>query len=126
MLREKRWFGAAWPQEFGGADCSLEQQLTFVQEAAMNDAPMIMPYGVNMVGPVLYTLGNDEQRALYLPDILSSDTWWGQGYSEPNSGSALASLKKPAVRDGDHYVVNIGSASYRNRMFKKMKLSVGR
>src|SRR3546814_10031664 len=86
MLREKRWFGAAWPQEFGGADCSLEQQLTFVQEAALNDAPMIMPYGVNMVGPVLYTFGNDEQRALYLPDILSSDTWWCQGYSEPNSG----------------------------------------
>src|SRR3546814_11679586 len=67
---------------------------------------MIMPYGVNMVGPVLYTFGNDEQRALYLPDILSSDTWWCQGYSEPNSGSDLASLKTTAVRDGDHYVVN--------------------
>lgn len=106
ILREKGWFAAAWPEAYGGAGWGLEKQLIFLQEAALNNAPMIIPYGVNMVGPVLYTFGTEEQQARFLPGILSSDTWWCQGYSEPNSGSDLASLKTFAERDGDHYVVN--------------------
>lgn len=106
ILRENGWFAAAWPQEFGGAGWDMEKQLVFIQEAAFNDAPLIIPYGVNMVGPVLYTFGTPAQCAQHLPGILCSDVWWCQGYSEPNSGSDLASLKTTAVRDGDHYIVN--------------------
>ncbi|MBB4642975.1 acyl-CoA dehydrogenase family protein [Rhizorhapis suberifaciens] len=106
ILYEKGWFAGAWPVEQGGAGWSMEQQLVFLQESSVNNAPMIIPYGVNMIGPVLQEFGTDEQRAKYLPGILSSDTWWCQGYSEPNSGSDLASLKTTAVRDGDHYIVN--------------------
>lgn len=106
ILREKGWFAAGWPVEHGGADWDIERQLVFLQESSINNAPMIIPYGVNMIGPVLQAFGTAEQRASYLPGILSSDTWWCQGYSEPNSGSDLASLKTSAVREGDHYVVN--------------------
>lgn len=106
ILRERRWFAAAWPTEHGGEGWDLERQLAFVQEAGRAGAPMIIPYGVNMVGPVLYTFGDEAQCARHLPGILSSDVWWCQGYSEPNAGSDLASLKTTAVRDGDHYVVN--------------------
>lgn len=106
ILREKGWFAAAWPQEHGGAGWDIHRQLVLLQEAALADAPLIIPYGVSMVGPVIYSFGNDAQRARHLPGILSSDVWWCQGYSEPNSGSDLASLKTTAVRDGDHYIVN--------------------
>lgn len=106
LVRGRDWFAAAWPREHGGTGWNLERQLAFVQEAGRAGAPMIIPYGVNMVGPVLYTFGSDAQRARHLPGILSSDVWWCQGYSEPNAGSDLASLKTTAVRDGDHYVVN--------------------
>jgi alkylation response protein AidB-like acyl-CoA dehydrogenase len=106
LLRERGWFAAAWPKEHGGAGWNLERQLAFVQEAGRGGAPMIIPYGVNMIGPVLHTFGDDAQRAQHLPGILSSDVWWCQGYSEPNAGSDLASLKTTAVRDGDHYIVN--------------------
>ena len=67
---------------------------------------MIMPFGIDMVGPVLYSFGNSEQKAQHLPKILDGSVWWCQGYSEPGSGSDLASLKTAAVRDGDDYVVN--------------------
>ena len=106
ILHTRGWFAAAWPVEHGGAGWDLERQLILAQEAALNNAPLISPYGVKMVGPVIYTFGNDEQKARFLPGILSSDTWWCQGYSEPNSGSDLASLKTFAARDGDHYVIN--------------------
>ncbi len=106
ILYAQNWFAAAWPNEHGGAGWDLERQLVLLQEASLNNAPMIIPYGVNMVGPVLQAFGNDEQRAAHLPGILSSDVWWCQGYSEPNSGSDLASLKTSAVRDGDDYIVN--------------------
>lgn len=106
VLGEHGWFGAAWPPEFGGAGWDLEKQLVFLQETARNNAPMISPYGINMVGPVLQQFGTPEQQAKYLPGILSNETWWCQGYSEPNAGSDLASLKTTAVRDGDHYIVN--------------------
>lgn len=106
ILRDKGWFGATWPQQHGGAGWLLGRQLTLLQETAINDAPMIVPYGVSMVGPVLYTFGNPEQQQKHLPGILANDIWWCQGYSEPNSGSDLASLKTTARRDGDEYVVN--------------------
>jgi alkylation response protein AidB-like acyl-CoA dehydrogenase len=106
ILYSNGWFAAAWPKDHGGAGWDLERQLVFMQEASLNNAPLIIPYGVNMVGPVLQAFGSDEQRAAHLPGILSSDIWWCQGYSEPNSGSDLASLKTSAVRDGDDYVVN--------------------
>jgi alkylation response protein AidB-like acyl-CoA dehydrogenase len=106
ILREKGWFAASWPQEYGGAGWDLEKQLVFIQETALNDAPFIIPYGVNMVGPVLYTFGSAEQKEKHLPGILDSNIWWCQGYSEPNAGSDLASLKTVAVRNGDQYVVN--------------------
>ena len=67
---------------------------------------MPLPFGVSMVGPVIYTFGSEEQKAKHLPGILSGDVWWAQGYSEPGAGSDLASLKTTAVRDGDHYVIN--------------------
>lgn len=106
VLRAHGWFAGAWPVEHGGRGWDLERQLAFVQEVGRAGAPMIIPYGVNMVGPVIYTFGNEEQKSRHLPGILSSDIWWCQGYSEPNAGSDLASLKTLAVRDGDHYVVN--------------------
>lgn len=105
-LHRKGWFGAAWPRQFGGQGWSVKREHAFVQMCALHAAPSIIPYGVNMVGPVIYTFGSEAQKARYLPGILSSDTWWCQGYSEPNAGSDLASLKTSAVRDGDHYVVN--------------------
>lgn len=105
-LRRKGWFGAAWPQAEGGQDWTVRQEHAFLQECAIHAAPMIIPYGVNMVGPVLCSFGTEVQKRQYLPGILNSDTWWCQGYSEPNAGSDLASLKMRAVRDGDHYVIN--------------------
>jgi alkylation response protein AidB-like acyl-CoA dehydrogenase len=106
LLRKKGWFAANWPSAFGGAEWDVRKQLVMLQEASLNNAPMIIPYGVSMVGPVIYSFGNTEQQERHLPGILSNDIWWCQGYSEPNSGSDLASLKTSAVREGDHYIVN--------------------
>lgn len=105
-LRRQGWFGAAWPERFGGQDWSVRQEHVFLQECAINAAPMLIPYGVNMLGPVLHEFGTERQRERYLPGILDSETWWCQGYSEPNAGSDLASLNTSAVREGDHYLVN--------------------
>lgn len=105
-LRDKGWFAAAWPEKFGGAGWDIERQLILLQESALENAPMLIPYGVSMVGPVIAQFGDEAQQRRHLPGILSSDMWWCQGYSEPNSGSDLASLKTTAVRDGDHYIVN--------------------
>lgn len=106
ILRDKGWFPPSWPTQQGGPGWPAWKQQVFAQEAALNGAPEISPYGVSMVGPVLYTFGSDQQKRDYLPGILASDTWWCQGYSEPNAGSDLASLSLSAVRDGDHYVLN--------------------
>lgn len=106
VLRHNGWFAGLWPKEYGGQGWTALRQLVLAQESALCNAPMLIPYGVSMVGPVLYTYGTEEQKRVHLPGILSSDVWWCQGYSEPGAGSDLASLKTSAVREGDHYVVN--------------------
>ncbi|HUD50389.1 acyl-CoA dehydrogenase family protein [Parvibaculum sp.] len=105
-LYEKGWVAPGWPKAAGGTGWSVTQQHIFQEECAQANAPSLMPFGLSMVGPVIYTFGNDAQKAQHIPGILSGDVWWCQGYSEPGSGSDLASLKTKAVRDGDTYVVN--------------------
>ena len=106
ILAEKGWLVHSWPKEYGGTGWSPAQQYIFEEETGRARAPRIMPFGPKMVGPVIYTFGTDAQKAKYLPDIARNRTWWCQGYSEPDAGSDLASLRTRAVRDGDHYVVN--------------------
>ena len=105
-LHEKGWAGVNWPVEYGGTGWSPVQKYIFSTEMANADAPGIIPFGLGMVGPIIYTCGNAEQKARFLPDILASNVWWCQGYSEPGSGSDLASLKTRAELNGDHFVVN--------------------
>ncbi len=105
-LYEAGWIAPAWPTEHGGTGWSLTQQHVFAEELAFAGAPMTMPFGLGMVGPVIYTFGSEAQKAQHLPSILDGSTWWCQGYSEPGSGSDLASLSTRAVREGDEYVVN--------------------
>ena len=105
-LYEQGWAGYNWPVEYGGTGWSPTQIYIFQEELGYANTPTILPFGLNMVGPVIYTFGNEEQKKKFLPDILEFNTWWCQGYSEPGSGSDLASLKTKAVLDGDHYVVN--------------------
>ena len=105
-LFERGWSAVNWPKEYGGTGWTPVQKYLFMQELAEVNAPDIVPFGLSMVGPVIYTFGNDEQKQRFLPDILESNVWWCQGYSEPGSGSDLASLKTRADLDGDHYVVN--------------------
>ena len=105
-LYDQGWAGYNWPVEYGGTGWSPVQIYIFLNELGHAQCPNILPFGVNMVGPVIYTFGNQEQKDKFLPDILKFNTWWCQGYSEPGSGSDLASLKTKAVKEGDHYVVN--------------------
>jgi alkylation response protein AidB-like acyl-CoA dehydrogenase len=106
ILQRRGWLTGAWPQAWGGLGWEPARQLTFLRECGLAGAPMIMPYGVNMVGPVLHSFGSDAQKRRYLPGIVDSTTWWCQGYSEPGAGSDLAALKTTAIRDGGFYVVN--------------------
>lgn len=106
ILYEKGWIAPNWPVEYGGTGWTLVQKHLFDSEMANANMPYIIPFGLGMVGPVIYTFGNDAQKQRFLPDILQSNVWWCQGYSEPGSGSDLASLKTRADRDGDEYVVN--------------------
>jgi alkylation response protein AidB-like acyl-CoA dehydrogenase len=105
-LGGKGWLVSNWPARYGGPGWTATQRYIFDLERARAGAPPASPFGVSMVGPVLYTFGSDEQKARYLPDIAAARTMWCQGYSEPNAGSDLASLKTAAVREGDAYVVN--------------------
>lgn len=106
ILAEKGWAAVNWPVEYGGTGWTPTQKYIWANECAKAGAPDVVPFGMKMVAPVIYTYGNEEQKQRFLPDILNSNVWWCQGYSEPNAGSDLASLKTTAVRDGDHYVVN--------------------
>ena len=105
-LFDQNWIAPSWPKEYGGTGWNLMQQHIFNEENALAGAPMIMPFSISMVGPVIYTFGTDEQKKQHLPGIMDGSLWWCQGYSEPGSGSDLASLKTSAVRDGDNYIVN--------------------
>lgn len=105
-LHKRGWGAPAWPVEYGGAGWSPVQRYIFDEETAAADAPPLVPFGLMMVGPVIYTFGTPEQKAHFLPRILSMEDWWCQGYSEPGSGSDLASLRTKAESDGDHYIVN--------------------
>jgi len=106
ILYRKGWAAPSWPEEYGGTGWSQIQKHIFANEMGAVGAPEPVPFGMKMVAPIIMAYGNDEQKARFLPDILESNVWWCQGYSEPNAGSDLASLKTSAVRDGDHYVVN--------------------
>ena len=106
VLNAKGWAAPHWPVKWGGTDWSSVQQYIFIEEMQQTPAPQPLPFGINMVGPVIIAFGNEAQKRHFLPRILNLDDWWCQGFSEPGAGSDLASLKTTARRDGDHYVVN--------------------
>ena len=106
ILNERGWLANHWPQEYGGPGWDAVQKFIFENECAIAGAPRIVPFGVNMLGPVLIKYGSQAQKDYWLPRILKGEDWWCQGYSEPGAGSDLAAVKTTAVRDGDHYVVN--------------------
>jgi alkylation response protein AidB-like acyl-CoA dehydrogenase len=106
ILHAQGWSAPAWPVEFGGTGWSKTQQYIFENECAIADAPGQLAFGIKMVAPVLMRFGSPEQQQRFLPRIIAADDWWCQGYSEPGSGSDLASLKMKAERDGDDYVLN--------------------
>ena len=105
-LGKKGWLVYTWPKKHGGPGFTPAQRYIFENICAEEYAPGIIPFGTKMVGPVIYTFGSDEQKQKYLPAIRESTVWWCQGYSEPGSGSDLASLRTRAELQGDHYVVN--------------------
>jgi alkylation response protein AidB-like acyl-CoA dehydrogenase len=106
ILAKKGWSTVAWPVEWGGTGWNATQRHIWDEECAAAGTPMVLPFGVAMVAPVIMKFANDAQKNHYLPRIREGVDWWCQGYSEPGSGSDLASLKTRAERDGDHYVVN--------------------
>ena len=110
ILHAKGWGAVSWPQQFGGTGWSAVQKYIFEEECAAAGAPRLPPFGTKMVAPVLMEFGSAEQQQRFLPDIISGDKWWCQGYSEPGSGSDLASVKTSAVRgvdeNGQYYLVN--------------------
>ncbi|MFT4436189.1 acyl-CoA dehydrogenase family protein [Caballeronia sp. 15715] len=106
LLGTRGWSVVAWPKEYGGPGWNATQRHIWDEECARIGAPGVLPFGVSMVAPVLMKYGSDAQKAHYLPRILDGTDWWCQGYSEPGSGSDLASLRTRAERQGDHYVVN--------------------
>jgi alkylation response protein AidB-like acyl-CoA dehydrogenase len=104
-LYKQGWIAPGWPKEYGGTGWNATQKFIYETERSTAGIRDVIPFGLNMVGPVIYAFGNDEQKARFLPGILQSDDWWCQGYSEPGAGSDLASLKTRAVLEGDEYVV---------------------
>ena len=106
ILGKKGWLGHGWPKEFGGPGWNAVQKHLFEEECALAGAPRVVPFGPVMVAPVIMAFGNAEQQARFLPGIGSGEVWWSQGYSEPGSGSDLASVKCKAERVGDNYIVN--------------------
>ena len=106
ILNARGWLANHWPEKHGGPGWSAVQKFIFEHECALAGTPRIVPFGLSMLGPVLIKYGNEAQKAHWLPRILDGSDWWCQGYSEPGSGSDLASVKTSAVREGDHYIVN--------------------
>ncbi|MBT6093669.1 MAG: pimeloyl-CoA dehydrogenase large subunit [Rhodospirillaceae bacterium] len=106
LLYDQGWVSPKWPEEHGGTGWTAIQLHIFDEECFAAGAPRVLPFGIGLVGPVLTHFGNDEQKATYLDDIRSGEVFWCQGFSEPGSGSDLASLKTRAVLNGDKYIVN--------------------
>ncbi|MBI1262988.1 MAG: acyl-CoA dehydrogenase [Rhizobiales bacterium] len=122
ILHKRGWSAPSWPKEYGGPGWNVMQRFIWASECAAAGAPTGSNMGLSMVGPTLMGHGTDEQRKKYMPPILSGDDWWCQGYSEPGSGSDLASLQCRAVSDGDDYIINgtklwTTGAHIANRMF---------
>ncbi|MDE0064420.1 MAG: acyl-CoA dehydrogenase family protein [Gammaproteobacteria bacterium] len=122
ILYEKGWAAPDWPEEYGGTGWDLARRYLWSVETSLAHAPSLFPTGIGMVGPMLIGHGTAEQKSAYLPRILSGEDYWCQGYSEPGSGSDLASLKLKAETDGDDYVLRgtkiwTSHAHYANRMF---------
>jgi alkylation response protein AidB-like acyl-CoA dehydrogenase len=129
LLHAKGWGAPSWPKEYGGTGWTPTQHFIFESEASRADAPMQFHQGLELIGPIIFTFGNAEQKARYLPAIVSGDDWWCQAYSEPNAGSDLAGLSTRAIRDGDHYVINgqkmwTSYAQVANRMFCLARTSI--
>ena len=106
ILGKKGWHGWAWPKQFGGPGWNGTQRHLFEEECALAGAPRVVPFGPVMVAPVIMAFGSAEQQQRFLPGIMSGEVWWSQGYSEPGSGSDLASVKTKAERQGNTYLVN--------------------
>lgn len=128
ILHARGWAAPSWPKEHGGPGWTEMQRYIFAAECARARAPNLAPMGLRMVGPVIMRFGTPEQKAHYLPRILSGEDYWCQGYSEPGAGSDLASLQLQALSDGDDYLLN-GSkiwtthAQFANRMFCLVRTS---
>ena len=105
ILAQKGWVAPEWPREWGGTDWTVVERYIFEEEMGYAGAPPLIPFGLRMCAPVLLRFGTDAQKKTFLPRIYQGEDFWCQGYSEPGSGSDLASLKTRAVREGDHYVV---------------------
>lgn len=130
ILNARGWLASHWPVEWGGTGWTVMQRFIFETETAMAHAPRIVHFGLSMLAPVLIRYGSEAQKRLYLPRILDGSDWWCQGYSEPGSGSDLASLKTSAVRDGDVYIVNgqktwTTLAQYANKIFCLVRTGSG-
>ncbi|MDP3841029.1 MAG: acyl-CoA dehydrogenase family protein [Oxalobacteraceae bacterium] len=110
ILNARGWLANHWPEQYGGPGWTPIEKFIFEHECALAHAPRIVPFGLNMLGPVLIKYGNEAQKRHWLPRILNGADWWCQGYSEPGAGSDLAAVKTTAVRgqdaQGEHYVVN--------------------
>ena len=106
ILRERGFLAQMWPKEYGGTGWGPAQKAIFDEEVVAAAAPRVSPFGLNMLGPVLIEYGSKDQKDYYLPRILNDEDFWCQGYSEPGSGSDLASLKTKAVLEGDEWVIN--------------------
>jgi alkylation response protein AidB-like acyl-CoA dehydrogenase len=106
LLAKRGWVAPHWPKEHGGPGLDPTARFVLTEELELAGAPFLSPFGLSMVGPLIMQFGNAAQKARYLPPILSGEEVWCQGYSEPNAGSDLASLKMSAVKQGDKYVVN--------------------
>jgi alkylation response protein AidB-like acyl-CoA dehydrogenase len=122
LLSQKGWIAAAWPKEYGGAGLSVMEQFILNEEFAENRVPPVGGMGTSMVGPTIITHGSEEQKKEHLSKILAGEVQWCQGFSEPGSGSDLASLQTRAVKDGDEYVINgqkiwTSGAQYAHWMF---------
>jgi alkylation response protein AidB-like acyl-CoA dehydrogenase len=106
ILHQKGWVAPSWPKEDGGTGWTATQKYIFEKECALAGAPALSVLGLKLVGPIICKYGTPEQKARFLPGILSGENYWCQGYSEPGSGSDLASLKTKAERKGDTYHIN--------------------